>query len=193
MCGRGRGAYSRSMGHRLFVALDLPDEVRRALYALGGGLRGARRSPPENLHITLRFIGEVDRRQANDIAAELAGLRSPRFAVRLAGAGAFGAGRRVRSLWAGVTPSPELSLLKRRVDATCARAGLAPDDRRFTPHVTLARLSGGGGRAAAQRAGEIAGLVAGGFDVEEAVLFESRLGADGPRYERVARYPLEAR
>ena len=181
------------MSHRLFVGLDLPDRLRSALCALGGGLRGARWSPPESLHITLRFIGEVDRRQANDVADGLAGLRAPRFSLRLAGAGTFGPGRRGRSLWAGVAPSPELTLLKQRVDAACAQAGLAPDDRRFTPHVTLARLSGGAKSAAAQRASEIAGLVEGCFEVAEAVLFESHLSAAGPRYESVSRYPLDER
>lgn len=180
------------MSHRLFVGIELPPALCAELAALQGGLRGARWVAPENLHLTLRFIGEVDRRQANEIADELGALRAPRFDLRLADAGTFGSGRRPRALWVGVAPAPALADLKKRVDAACARAGLGPDDRRFAPHVTIARLGGRIADAAAQRAGEIAAVAHGGFAVEEVVLFESLAGADGPHYERVARYPLDA-
>ena len=178
------------MAHRLFVGLDLPRAARDALAALQGGLEGARWLPPENFHITLRFIGEVDRRQANDIADELAAARAAPFEARLAGAGLFRTGRRARALWAGVAPAPELLDAKRQADAACARAGLGPPERRFTPHVTLARLSRAAPEAAERRAAELAGAVAGAFPVEEIVLFESHLGAEGARYERAARFPL---
>ncbi len=179
------------MAHRLFVGVELPQRIRTGLSALQGGLRGARWVAPESLHLTLRFIGEVDRRQAEDIAAELGALRAPRFAVRLAGAGTFGSDRRPRALWAGIAPSPDLHRLKRQVDSLCARAGLGPDERRFAPHVTLARIRSGVRGAAERRANALAGAVTGEFPVEDVVLFESRLGAGGPHYERVVRYPLD--
>lgn len=179
------------MAHRLFVGIDLPPAARDSLAALQGGLEGARWLPPENFHITLRFIGEVDRRRANDIADELAAARAAPFEARLAGAGLFRTGRRPRALWAGVAPAPELLDAKRQADAACARAGLGPPERRFTPHVTLARLSRAAApEAAERRAAALAGAVACAFPVEDVVLFESHLGAEGARYERAAHFPL---
>ena len=180
------------MSHRLFVGADPPPGVRDRLRALQGGLEGARWVPPENLHLTLRFIGEVERRQANDIAEELAAVRAPRLELGIEGAGVFGKGRRPRALWAGVAPSPALRDLKRRVDAACARAGVAPEARRFAPHVTLARLAGAAADAAERHAARIAAVAEGAFPVTEIVLFESRLGAEAPHYTRVARYALDS-
>lgn len=177
------------MNRRLFVGLEPPPDARAALFALSGGLRGARRVEPANLHLTLRFAGELDYRLANDLALELGGLRAAGFELRLAGANTFGSGRRPRMLWAGVAPSPPLRALKRAVDAAAARAGLGPDERKFTPHVTLARGVAPG--AAERRAAEIAAAVAGAFPVREAVLFESLPGVDGRLYEAAARYPLD--
>ena len=179
------------MSHRLFVGIEPPPPILDGLRALQGGLEGARWVAPENMHVTLRFIGEVDRRRANDVAEALDSVRAPRFELCLADAGTFGNGRRARALWAGVAASPVLRGLKRRVDAACARAGLSPDERRYTPHLTLARLGGAAPGAAESHAQALAGAVGGAFVVEDFVLFESRLGAEGPHYERVARYSLD--
>ncbi len=180
------------MSHRLFVGLALPPPLRAALHGLQGGLRGARWVAPENLHLSLRFVGEVDRRQANDLAEELAFVRAAPFGLRLAGAGVFGSGRRPRVLWAGVAAEPALAALKRQVDAACTRAGFGPDERRFTPHITLARVKGGAPGAAERRASGLAGAVSGEFAVDAFVLFESHLRAEGAQYSCAAQYALEA-
>ena len=124
---------------RLFVGIALPAELRLRLSLLCTGLPGARWVDAGNLHLTLRFIGEVDEGVASDIDATLARIRAPRFAVTLAGTGCFG-GDRPRLLWVGVESSDALLQLHDRIEAALRRAGLAPETRRYSPHVTLARL-----------------------------------------------------
>lgn len=122
---------------RLFVALSLPETVRWQLRLLCGGLPGARWVPPENFHITLRFLGEVDGRDADYVDASLASIRAPGFTLKLAGVGHFGSGNRVRTVWAGVEKEPALQHLHDKIESAVVRAGLPPDRQKFTPHVTL--------------------------------------------------------
>src|SRR3546814_17977135 len=96
---------------------------------------------PENLHLTLRFIGEVDGRDAKDIDVALSGIHLPRFAIALSGVGEFGDGRRLRSVWVGVEASAMLVRLHAKVEQAVQRAGQPPDQRKFKPHVTLARFT----------------------------------------------------
>jgi len=124
---------------RLFVALALPDTIRWQLRLLSGGLPGVRWVEPESFHLTLRFIGEVDEGMASDIDAVLARIRAPRFEVTLAGAGSFG-GERPRLVWIGIEDNKPLFELQERVEAALRRAGVPPNTRRYSPHVTLARL-----------------------------------------------------
>lgn len=125
---------------RLFVGLDLPSETRRLLALLGGGIPGARWVPAENYHLTLRFIGEVPRYQAEEIDLALAALRVRPFALELAGVGTFAKGGRDTSLWVGVARNPQLDHLAAKIETALQRTGLEPERRRFVPHVTLARL-----------------------------------------------------
>src|SRR3546814_20687597 len=132
---------------RLFVALALPDHLRSRLAELCSGLPGARWVAPENLPLTRRFIVEVDGRDAEDIDVALSGIRLPRFAIALSGVGEFGNGRRLRSVWVGVEPSEMLERLQAKVEQAVQRAGQPPEQRKFKPHVTLARFkSHPGGR-----------------------------------------------
>lgn len=180
------------MTHRLFVGLGLPASVRANLHVLQGGVQGARWVAPENLHITIRFIGELDRAGAEDVAEALAALSVPAFDIRLSDAGTFASGQRVRMIWAGVVPSEALVALKARVDAALARAGIEPEERKFVPHVTLARLRDASFDEVARRVSEIAPQVAGCIAVEELVLFESHLGTKGAQYLPAAVFPLVA-
>jgi 2'-5' RNA ligase len=124
---------------RLFVGIELPPALRLRLSLLCTGLAGARWVDPGNLHLTLRFIGEVDEGMASDIDAALVRIRAPPFAVTLAGAGSFG-GERPRLLWVGIEDSAPLFQLQERIETALRRAGVPPDTRRYSPHVTLARL-----------------------------------------------------
>ncbi|MCW0235810.1 MAG: RNA 2',3'-cyclic phosphodiesterase [Ferrovibrio sp.] len=126
---------------RLFVALRFPDDIRRSLAALCAGVPGARWARPDQFHLTLRFIGEVDGRTARAISEELSSVIMPDFDLELFGTGTFGDKRRANTLWAGVRPNPALNRLQEKVDNAMLRVGLPPDRRKFTPHVTLARLN----------------------------------------------------
>ncbi|MFD1746378.1 RNA 2',3'-cyclic phosphodiesterase [Rhizobium helianthi] len=124
---------------RLFTALEIPRNAALSLSLLRGGLPGARWIDVENYHITLRFIGDVDGRTADEIVDRLDRIDREEFQLSLSGIGSFGS-KKPHSIWAGVSPSPELMALQAEIDRICMRIGLAPDPRKFTPHVTLARL-----------------------------------------------------
>jgi 2'-5' RNA ligase len=126
---------------RLFVALDLPRTLRDRLSMLaGGGLPGARWVPPDNYHMTLRFIGETPFHRAEEIDTALASLRARGFALTLSGVGTFTKGGRSTALWVGVERNPQLDHLQTKIETALQRCGLDPERRRFQPHVTLARL-----------------------------------------------------
>jgi len=176
---------------RLFVALDLPWSLREQLAGLAMGLAGVRWVPPENYHITLRFIGEVPRYTAEEIDAALAALRGRGFALELAGVGTHEKAGRVNQLWAGVARNQALDHLRGKVETALQRTGLPPERRRFAPHVTLARL----GESAAEP--RLAAWVqahnlfrSSPMQVDRLTLFSSRLGGDASVYTAEADYEL---
>lgn len=118
---------------RLFVAIPLPEEVRERLGLLAGGVPGARWVDPEKLHLTLRFIGEVDGGWAEDIMAALSGIVAKSFDVAMAGVGHWGTRERATMLWAGVEKNPALSHLQGKVESALVRLGLDPEGRKFSP------------------------------------------------------------
>ena len=123
---------------RLFVGIGFPPTLKLQLSLLRSGVPGAKWVDPGNFHLTLRFIGETDEVVAADIDDALVRLRARRFTLQLAGTGVFG--DRPRSLWVGVERSPELVALRDKIEQALIRAGLPPEQRKFAPHVTLARL-----------------------------------------------------
>jgi 2'-5' RNA ligase len=127
---------------RVFVALPLPESVRLGLSMLRGGLPGIRWTAPENIHVTLRFIGEADGGVVEDIDGALAAIRAPGFTVEIAGTGHFGNGERVRVIWAGVGRGPGLMHLHDKIERALARLGVAPEKQKYTPHVTIGRGKG---------------------------------------------------
>lgn len=176
--------------HRLFVAIRPPAEVRARLRILMGGVKGARWQDDDQLHLTLRFIGEVETPQAEDVAAALAMARSPRFEVAVEGVGSFSSRGRVNALWAGVRPHDPLAHLHRKIDQALVRVGLEPERRAYLPHITLARFGreAGGVEAFLEHN---AGLTSLPFEVDHFALFESQLGHEGAAYTIVERYPLD--
>jgi 2'-5' RNA ligase len=175
---------------RLFVGLALPEDVRRRLSFLTGGVPGARWDPPENYHITLRFIGEVEMGLAEDIDAELQRIQAPCFTLGLASVDHFGPGDKARVLYAGVERSEMLLRLQGKVESAVQRLGLPAEQRKFTPHVTLARLKDSPApRIRAFR--EAHNLFrAGPFDVREFALYSSHQGKGHSVYREEATYPL---
>ena len=176
--------------HRLFVALRPPRPIRDILIAAMHGISGARWQDDEQLHLTLRFIGAVDRHMAEDIAAALGALHAPAIAARIAGVGLFERQGRPHMAWAGVEPHEPIAALHRKVDQLLARVGVAPETRAFVPHVTLARLNRGSGPVAPFLALN-SDLASPDFIFGHVTLYESELGHGGSRYHPVARYPLE--
>lgn len=175
--------------HRLFVALRPPRAMRERLLGLMGGVAHARWQRDDQLHLTLRFLGEVDRHRAEDVVAALGRVHHPSFALALDGIGQFEKKGRADALWVGVTPHQEVTALHRKVDQALARVGVEREGRAYLPHLTIARL----GRSA----GPVGGLViqAGGvtsepFAMTEFCLYESERGHDGASYTIVERYSL---
>ena len=176
--------------HRLFVALRPPADIRAYLLAQMGGIANARWQSDDQLHVTLRFIGAVDRPMAEDAATALAAIHAPAVTARLDGVGQFDSRGRPNALWAGLSPHAPLAQLHKKVDQALVRAGLAPERRAYLPHITLARMNSGSG-AADRFLADHASLSSPPFTFDAMILFESHLGREGARYEAVARYPLE--
>jgi len=174
--------------HRLFVAIRPPAPVRAALLGVMHGVRGAHWQDNDQLHLTVRFIGDVDRHQTNDVAAALGTVRQAAFAIALDGIGRFER-RGKGALWAGVTPHDDLRALHKKVDQACLRVGIAPDTRAYHPHITLARFGRGSGPIDAF-AEESGGLSSAPFTVDGFRLYESHLKSDGALYSVVEHYPL---
>lgn len=175
---------------RLFVALPLPPALSDHLAALAHGLPGARWVEPERMHLTLRFIGEVNGAQADDIADALDTIHMPDFDLELRGLGTFTEKRGPAVLWAGVRPNEALARLRGKVENALVRVGLPPERRKFHPHVTLARTvaaDDGLIRFLSHR-GDWLGEP---FRVTEFVLYSSFLGhGSGAIYTEEAVYPL---
>lgn len=177
---------------RLFVALGLPEAVSTQLTGLIGGIPGARWVPPENLHLTLRFIGEVEPWRAEEVDEALAGIRARPFDLVLNGLGLFEKAGRINALWVGVERSEALLRLQAKVETALQRVGLDPERRRFAPHVTLARTE----RAPPDK---LISFVqahnlfrAPVMRVEEFCLFSSKLGKEQAVYVPEVAYSLGA-
>jgi RNA 2',3'-cyclic 3'-phosphodiesterase len=176
---------------RLFVALELPWPLRQRVAMLSGaGIPGARWVPPENYHITLRFIGETPAYRAEEIDHTLAALKARSFALTLAGVGTFARSGRSTSLWVGVERNPSLDHLQGKIETALQRAGLEPERRRFAPHVLLARVDG----ATEARLGGFVQAYnlfrADPVPIEQFTLFSSQLGKGPPLYGIEAEYDL---
>lgn len=174
---------------RLFTALRLPPAVADALLDTQEGVDAARWQDDEQLHLTLAFLGEVDVRAADDLIAALARVPVPPFAVALRGVGHFEHKGRVKALWAGVAPCPELHALQHRVAQACAMAGCPPIARRYVPHVTLARVSGPAPEVPAWLARH-ALLAVPDFTVASFALYTSTLSPGGSHYTLVEQFPI---
>lgn len=178
--------------HRLFVGLRPPPAIRALLLTAMGGVGGARWQDDGQLHLTLRFVGEVGRREAEDIADALGRIRAAPIEVAIAGVGRFEKQGRTDALWAGVRPHDALAALHRKVDHAIVRAGLPPEGRAYLPHITLARLPRSQGASVEIDAflARQAGLASGPFTFDYLTLFESELASEGARYHSIARWPL---
>ena len=176
---------------RLFVGIEFPWELRSRLAGLSGkGIPGARWIPAENYHLTLRFIGEIPAWRAEEIHSALAELRAPGFGLTVSGLGTFQKGDRATTLFASVERSNELGHLRNKIESALQRAGLEPERRRFSPHVTLARLDNVPETKLVQFVQANNLFRAPPFVVEQFTLFSSQLGKEQAVYTAEAEYPL---
>lgn len=171
---------------RLFIAIDFPDEVKRRLAALRTDVLPARWVNPEKLHLTLRFIGEIDEPVAQQVEAGLRRVEAPRFLLTLKGMGHF----RRQILWVGVESAQPLSSLRTQIDETLQALGLAREEGPYVPHVKLARLKWHGGTRFRALLDEHATFCIEPFEVEQFSLMESCLSPQGAAYRHRVDYAL---
>ncbi len=177
---------------RLFLGLDLPDDVDFDLQLTAGGIPGARWLKPDQLHLTLHFLGEVDGGEMRELVAALDELSAPAFDMRLSGAGVFPPRGPARVLWVGVADPQPVRVVQERTGRILDRVGIDRERRKFHPHVTVARLD----RAPRE---DVADWVTGhslyssrSFLVDRVRLYSSVLGREGAKYRVEAAIPLES-
>ncbi len=175
---------------RLFSAIEIPRSLAERLMLLRAGLTGARWIDPENYHLTLRFIGDVDGATARDFTAALGAIVAAPFELEVKGLGSFGGGR-PRAIFADIGPSEGLEALRRANERAARQAGLPPESRNYKPHVTLARLKGARADAVAGYLERQGGVGPESFTVNRFVLYSSRNSVGGGPYVVEAAYPLE--
>ena len=175
--------------HRLFVALRPPAPIRDNLVDSMEGLDGARWQGDDQLHLTLRYIGEVERPFANELAEALQSIEMESFEVSLRGTGVFRRKGRAHTLWAAVEPQPQLLRLQRKVERACQAIGLEPEHRKFMPHVTIARLNASSAPVDSFVTSH-ADTRFGSWQADSFGLFESHLRSTGSLYREVVTYPL---
>lgn len=176
---------------RLFVAVDFPDSVKTQLVALKTNIPTARWVGRDQMHLTLFFIGETDRVQA--VQDALAGVKSPPFTLTMQGVGRFPLGEKKppRVLWGGLAEQPALIDLHRQVTAALAGLGFEPEDRAFSPHITLARLKTERPSTETSRFIEThKNFHIDAIPVTAFALYSSTLTPQGAQYRHVAVYPL---
>ncbi|BCS53944.1 RNA 2',3'-cyclic phosphodiesterase [Geobacter sp. SVR] len=171
---------------RLFIAIELPDAVKQTLGRLRTEIPGARWVVPDQLHLTLAFLGETDQETAQSLTTKLADIQARGFDLRFGSTGCFPDKRRPRVVWIGFEPEPLLQKLAALVRAAVLASGIPQEERPFSPHITLARL-----RAPASIAGFPDGPVAiSSVPVREFTLFESRLTSSGAIHTAIRSFGL---
>jgi 2'-5' RNA ligase len=183
---------------RVFIAIEIENEIRERLARAQECLKavgGVKWVEPKNLHLTLKFLGEVDQgmisRLANELRSAIAGLAG--FTIGLGGAGAFPDERRPRVIWVGVEEGVEaLFALAQKVEAVCQKLGFEPENRPFSAHLTLGRARGIISVSALESSlQELSGQTFGRQRVDHIAIVQSTLTKSGPIYRPLHRLPLQ--
>ncbi len=175
---------------RLFVGIPVAPSIRQLLSSLGGSVPGARSVPEDQIHLTLRFIGEVEPSTFADIRESLEGLESGPLTLRIKGTGHFPPRGQPRVLWAGIEPAGDVIILRNRVNNRLSLCGITPEQRKFHPHVTLARLQHSSSKRVAAFLAANAFLESPPFVVDHVRLYSSTLHPEGAIHRIEASYPL---
>ncbi|MDG6078432.1 RNA 2',3'-cyclic phosphodiesterase [Erythrobacter litoralis] len=176
------------MSHRLFVAIRPPEPVRDALIDLMEGVSDVRWQDDDQLHLTLRYIGETDRHRANELAGALAAVEFAPFPIAIDGTAFFERKGRAHTLYADIDPNPELLSLRKRVERVCVQCGCEPEHRKYAPHITIARLNASSG-SLTPFLGRTSEFKLAPWICDAFRLYESHLRPGGSLYEPVMTYP----
>lgn len=176
---------------RLFIAIDIPENIRREIQGMGRSIPYARSVPEDQLHLTLKFIGEVENSRLLDICDALNGIDQRQFSLRLQGVGTFPPRGTPRVLWVGVAPAINTFTLRNSIERTLSDIGIPRGKKRYTPHITLARLRNSPVRQLQQFLAGNAFFQSAEFTVESFILYSSRLTSKGAIHTVEAIYPLQ--
>ena len=171
---------------RLFTALDLPDSVKDQLASLGYGIPNARWSKRDQFHLTLKFIGDVEEPISEDIAQALSSIRFFPFEIRLSGLGCFPPKQDPKILWAGVQSDEKLEILQRKIERKLMETGIEPERRKFSPHVTLAKLEKTSLSRVVPYLSHHGVFKTESISIDHFSLYQSHLSSNGSVYERLA-------
>ena len=178
---------------RLFIAIPIDTKIRRRLGSLGGTIPDARSVPENQIHLTLRFIGEVESNLFHDIREQLHELKSGPLQLSVKGTGHFPPRGNPRVVWAGVEPAGDVIILRNRVNNILSQCGIEPERRKFRAHITLARLQNSRPERIADFLAGNARLHSPSFDVDHVNLYSSTLTTDGAIHRIEGSYPLTLR
>lgn len=175
---------------RLFVAVDIPEDIRILMCGMGGTIPGARPVPTEQLHLTLKFLGDVENSMLPDIREALGTINVTPFPLCLKGVGHFPPRGKPRVLWVGITPALEVTTLRNKVEKALADIGIPRDSRKFSPHITLARLKESPLARVTQFLAGNSLFETPAFTIREFHLYSSTLSSRGAVHTILASYPL---
>lgn len=178
--------------YRLFVAVDIPDSAKEAISFISCGIPGARWVDKEHIHLTLRFIGDVDGRVLKEIQDAFSEIKMKPFTLVINGVGFFPPRQEPRILWTGIEKNEELSRLRNKVENILVRLGLPPEERKFSPHITIARLRDTPVERAGRYLSEHGLFKLEPFEVNEFHLYSSTLNSKGPKHIKEASWPLSS-
>lgn len=176
---------------RLFVAIDMPEDIRSLVCGMGGAIPGSRPVSEDQLHLTLKFIGEVETGMLHDIKESLHDIHYPAFALSLKGVGHFPPRGAPKVLWAGIDPVSEVTALRNKIEKNLSFIGIERERRKFSPHVTLARLKNSPVKKVARFMAENSFLDTPRFQITEFRLYSSSLTAKGAVHTIQDRIPLQ--
>lgn len=179
--------------HRLFVAIDLPEQVKESIQEICSGLPEAKWVDVRQLHLTLRFIGETDDGLFTAIKESLARISESAFSLTLQGVGCFPPKKSPRVLWVGIDRNDTLIRLADKIEQELVKNGLEPESRRFSPHITIARFRDISTHKAAEYLAKNSLFKTQTFPIEEFYLYSSTLTPKGAVHRREASYPLRGK
>jgi len=174
---------------RLFTAIRIPLAQRETLLGIMGGLPHVRWQRDDQLHLTLRFIGDVDEDKAKEIRLILSTIQFLPISVRIKGVGIFGPARKPRMVWAGIENPDPVKALQEKITNTLRRLAIEPQERKYKPHVTLARVNGNNGDKLNLFLNHYSGLALEPFEGKDFVLYKSHLSHTGSQYQVIDSYP----